>query len=299
MATRCPEHIAIQGAELQSIPIPNYAEFQVPKVAVAKTGSIPGNFNVPRSIMIEPQSGNFYVADSGNKRIQIFSNTGEYINKFGEEHLTNPWGILFHQDSIYITDICHNAILQFKLKDFTLVKKVGQKGDGKKEFDGPRQPAISHKHLIYVPDEYNERIQILTPDLDFHAELRNNDMSSPADIIFRNDKMFVLSCDDLTCIYVFDLKGEFIRCFITMGEGMQITRGMFFCMDGHNNFIITDWLEDDIKVISPEGQLLHTIGKYGYKPGTYSYPAGIVIQNNTNLICVSENRHFGLQIYVS
>ena len=109
--------------------------------------------------------------------------------------------------------------------------------------------------------------------------------------------MFVLSCDDLRCIYVFDLQGEFLRSFVTMGEQMQVTMGMFFCMDPQNNFIIADWLQDDVKVISPEGTLLHRLGSYGYKAGTFSYPTGVIVQDETKLVCVSENRNFGLQVF--
>ena len=288
--------MATWRTELKS-PIPDYTNLQEPKVAVGKTGPLPGQFNVPRGIMLEPKSGNFFVADSENSRVQIFSQAGECLNKFGENFLKNPWGIVFLQDCVYVTDTGLDALLQFKLKDFTLVKKAGEKGDSVDQFDGPRQPAVSPNQLIYVPDEYNERIQILTPELEFHGELRNNELSSPADIIFRNNEMYVLSCDDLRCIYVFDLQGEFLRSFVTMGEQMQVTMGMFFCMDSQNNFIITDWLQDDIKVISPEGNILHRLGSYGYKAGTFSYPTGVIVQDGTKLVCVSENRNFGLQVF--
>ena len=73
--------------------VPNYAAFLQPSVGVGKKGNATGELREPRGVTIEQSSGHIYVAERYNSRIQIFSETGEYINQFGQQHLQAPWGI--------------------------------------------------------------------------------------------------------------------------------------------------------------------------------------------------------------
>ncbi|KAI6648650.1 hypothetical protein LOD99_8008 [Oopsacas minuta] len=114
--------------------IPNYSAFTQPIVAVEKEGSVPGAFNDPRGVIIEPASGHIYVANMNNNRIQLSSQEGHHLNIFGDRHLKSPWNILVHEDNIYVTDVGHNAIFQFKLSDLTMVKRVGKDGSNSEEF---------------------------------------------------------------------------------------------------------------------------------------------------------------------
>ena len=277
--------------------IPNYAAFQQPIVAVRKMGSAPGEFNSPRGVSIEAESGHIYVADMGNSRIQIFSQTGDYLNQLSHQHLIKPHGILIHQDSIYVTETFYHAIFLFKLPDLTTIKRVGKRGSGNEEFKYPRQLAISPNQLLYVADRDNNRLQILSANLDFQGSIKHQTMTRPVDVKFSNNEIFVLSCVDNPCIHVFSFSGEKSRSLVTRGGiGMQVKRPYFFCLDGQNNIVISNYLGHNIKVFSPAGDLLHTIGQEEHEAGMFSYPTGIAVNNN-KLICLSNNNNFGLQIY--
>ena len=275
--------------------VPNYAAFLQPSVAVGKHGSAPGEFNCPRGVTIEQTLGHIYVADWYNKRIQIFSETGEYLNQFRDQHLKDPWGIVIYQDSIFVTDIGHSAIFLFKLPDLTMIKRVGKKGSGNEEFDHPRQLAISPNQLLYVADQRNNRIQILSTDLTFHGSLRHQTMTSPVDVKFTNKEMFVLSREDNPCVHVYTLSGEKSRSLVTGGD----IGAYFFCLDELNNLVISDRSADNIKIFSPAGDLLHTIGQEGDEAGKFNEPYGIAILNRTKLVCISENPNFGLQLFTA
>ena len=172
--------------------MPDYAAFLQPSVAVGKKGSAPGELDWPRGIAIEQASGHIYVADKRNSRIQILSETGECLNQFGDQHLKEPWGILIYQDSIFVTDMALHAIFRFKLSDVTIIKRVGKYGSGQKELNHPRQLAISPNQILYVPDDHNNRIQILSTDLASQESLRHQTMTKPVDVKFTNNEMFVL-----------------------------------------------------------------------------------------------------------
>ena len=300
------EHIARLGEIIQyetppipPIPtIPNYAEFEQPIVAVGKFGSAPGEFNWPRGVSIETESGRIYVADINNRRIQIFSETGDYLNEFGHQHLTHPCGILIHLDSIFVTDIYHHAIFLFKLPDFTMIKRVGKKGSGNEQLNCPRQLAISPNRHIYVPNQNNNKIQILSTSLTFQGALRHQTMTTPLDVKFTNNEMFVLSREDNPCIHVFTLSGEKSRSLVTRGEiGMQVKRAYFFCLDGHNNIVVSDTSANVIKIFSPKGDLLHKIGDKESQSAYFNSPHGIAILNENKIVCVCAKYTFCFQIF--
>ncbi len=46
-------------------------------------GTLPGEFQGPRALAIDPRNQNIVVSDTGNKRVQIFDNDGNYIREFG------------------------------------------------------------------------------------------------------------------------------------------------------------------------------------------------------------------------
>ena len=78
---------------------------------------------------------------------------------------------------------------------------------------------------------------------------------------------------------------------------MDVSRPYFFSLDPLNNFVLSDYKSHSIRVFSPEGKLLHTIGRYGHQPGMFFNPKGVVITPNGRLVCVSHNVNYGLQIF--
>ena len=278
--------------------IPDYSAFQQPNVAVAVQGSGPGELNWPRGISVSQQSEHIYVADSDNNRIQIFSEKGDHLTQFGDRHLKKPHGILIHQNSIFVTDTSRHAILVFELPSLKMLERVGHKGSGNDEFHQPCQVAISPSELLYVADEYNDRLQILNTNLAFKGSLRHSTMTQPVDVKFTQSEMFVLSFSDNPCLHVFTLSGEKSRSIVTRGTvGMQVEGAFFFCLDGHDNIVISDSIAHSIKVFSKVGNLLHTIGQQGQPTGMLYYPRGIAILNKNKLICVSSKDKFGLLIF--
>ena len=73
---------------------------------------------------------------------------------------------------------------------------------------------------------------------------------------------------------------------------MDVSHLLFFCLDPLNNPMY-----ESIRVFSPEGNLLHTIGRNGRKPEMSSQPSGVAITPNGRLFCMSWNGNFGLHIF--
>jgi hypothetical protein len=70
--------------------------------AWGKTGSGPGEFNVPHTIAID-SSGRLFVGDRSNNRIQIFDREGTFLDEWTQ--FGRPSGIaIARDDTIYVAD---------------------------------------------------------------------------------------------------------------------------------------------------------------------------------------------------
>src|SRR6202049_4520559 len=91
-----------------------------------KTGSGPGEFNIPHSIAMDSR-GRLFVADRSNNRIQIFDQGGEFLDQW--KQFGRPSGVFVDkQDTIYVVDSQSNAAQN---PGFTRGIRIGSARDGK------------------------------------------------------------------------------------------------------------------------------------------------------------------------
>jgi streptogramin lyase len=91
-----------------------------------KTGSGPGEFNVPHSIAMDSR-GRIFVADRGNNRLQIFDQSGKFIDQW--KQFGRPSGVYIDKnDTIYVADSQSNAAQN---PGFTRGVRIGSAKDGK------------------------------------------------------------------------------------------------------------------------------------------------------------------------
>lgn len=100
--------------------------------SIGGKGGERGKFRGPSSITFD-HKGFLYVSDSGNNRIQKFTETGEFVlelKTYGKDSLINPAGITFYKDNLYVIDKDNIRIVVFDL-DGNIIQKI-QKSDWKK-----------------------------------------------------------------------------------------------------------------------------------------------------------------------
>jgi streptogramin lyase len=91
-----------------------------------KTGSGPGEFNVPHSIAMDSR-GRLFVADRSNNRIQIFDQEGRFLDQW--KQFGRPSGVFVDKkDTIYVVDSQSNATQN---PGFTRGIRIGSARDGK------------------------------------------------------------------------------------------------------------------------------------------------------------------------
>src|SRR5262249_10616926 len=104
-------------------------------------GTGPGEFNVPHSIAIDSK-GRLYVADRSNNRIQIFDQSGKFLNQWS--NFGTPWGVFVKGDRIYVVDgTQNNRLLIAGTKDGKIIETIGG-------LSNPTAVAVDSKGSIYV-----------------------------------------------------------------------------------------------------------------------------------------------------
>ena len=147
----------------------DYLDKKHPILTAGKEGKGVGEFNGARGIALDEVNKIIYIADMGNSRIQTFSFQAEFIAKFGEDVLKDPWGITVTEDHIFITDASLHSLLRYDKKTLQLIDRVGGKGSERGKLDDPRGLAVDSNEDIYIADCFNNRISIFSKQLKFQS----------------------------------------------------------------------------------------------------------------------------------
>ena len=285
--------------EIVEVPVsvPQYTTCHTSIVSTGKRGRAPGELNHPSDVAIHGESHQILVVNSQNNRVEIFSETGEFISQLGVGHLSNPNGIAIHGDSVYISCLCKHTVSKFSLIKVCLVRRIGGRGSNNGQFNIPRQLTTDTIGLVFIADMSNDRICIHDPGLNHLRNIKHQSMLRPFGVKVSRDCLYVLCPLNSPCMHVLTLEGDMLRSFIICGEEMNVLEPYNFCLDPLNNFVFSDIESHSFCVFSPEGNLRHTIGKHGERPGMFLYPSGVSITPNGRLVCVSLIGNYGLQIF--
>ena len=136
------------------------------RLGIAGAGN--GQFDVMAGVSVD-SSGNVWVADYGNNRVQEFNEKGEYVQKFGSAgkeagQFEGPTEVAFSGGHVYVTDYRNNRVQEFS----TAGAHLGQFGEGGSEsengkFSGPYGIASDPRSGdLYVVDSGHHRVQEFT-----------------------------------------------------------------------------------------------------------------------------------------
>ncbi|MBZ0290692.1 MAG: hypothetical protein K8I30_23910, partial [Anaerolineae bacterium] len=130
----------------------------------------------PSGVAIGP-SGNIYVADTWNYRVQVFTPQGEYITSWGQKGELGSgaqaqpfdafWGpraiAVDASEQVYVADTGNKRVRVYS-KDGQYLRDIGSGGSGNGQLDEPSGLAISPDGKLYVADTWNRRVSVFTLD---------------------------------------------------------------------------------------------------------------------------------------
>ena len=278
--------------------VPDYKTKQLPTAYRCKKSSdkkAPGELNCPRCMSIHYKSGNIYIADENNNRVQVFSYNGDYVFKFSET-MNIPRGICVFQNTVFVTQYSGHCVNMYELEG-KLIKSVGSNGNGEAQFNCPHGIDVSDRnHNIYVCDYSNNRVQILTEELKYHSMLGIGLFTNPRDIKVTRYRVLVLDDSD-PCMFIFNSEHLLINRIITRGSDKQTNHPYSFDIDRDYNIMMSDYGNHCVYVFNKEGEQIHKFGKQGQGIGEFYGPWGIVLDNTGRIIIVCRKDANCLQFF--
>ena len=275
--------------------VPDYKTKQLPTAYRCKKSSdkkAPGELNRPRCISIHYETGNIYITDVYNNRVQVFGYNGDYLFMFSEM-MNYPVGICVFQNTVFVTQWGGDCVNMYELEG-KLMKSVGSNGNGEAQFNCPRGIDVSDRnHNIYVCDCNNNRVQILTEELKCHSMLGIGLFTSPLDIKVTRDRVVVLDVSD-PCMFIFNSEHLLLNRIIT---SKQTNNPCSFDIDRDYNIIMSDCSNHCVYVFNKEGEQIHKFGEQGQGIGEFYHPWGIVLDNTGRIVVVCEKDTDCLQFF--
>jgi hypothetical protein len=176
------------------------------------TGPGDGQFSAPGGVAVD-STGNVYVADSENHRIQKFSAHGVFLAKWGtqgggDREFTRPGDVATDVvGNVYVADTDNHRVQKFTSSGGDL-RKWGSFGGGEGELNLPSGIATDPAANVYVADTENHRIQKFTARGDFMTQWGSSgtgdgQFDHPADV----------TTDEAGNVYVADTGNQRIQKF--------------------------------------------------------------------------------------
>ena len=278
--------------------VPDYKTKQLPTTSCCKKTSkqkSPGELYNPCALAIHYDTGNIYIADMNNHRVQVFSCNGDYVFMFSEK-MYQPIGICVSQNRVFVTQLSGHCINVYELEG-KLIKSVGSEGNGEVQFKTPNSIDVCDRNKnFYVCDYSNHRVQILTEALKYHSMLGIDIMKHPRDVKVTRDRVMVLDEID-PCMFVFNSDHVLTNRLITRGVGKQSNDSYCFDIDREYNIIMSDYTNHCVYVFNQEGEQIHKFGKEGQGIGEFYQPWGIALDNTGRIVVVSRKDTNCLQFF--
>ena len=274
---------------VSSLPVVDYEGKVTPVLSIGGTsGGKEGQFSSPWGVAVHYQTGNIFVADQSNNRVQVFDKDGKYLYKFGDGDgdeagkMNSPRSIAFYQNKVFVSQNGAGCLLVFDLNG-TFLKQMGTPGNGEGQLKSPLGIAINESNGdIFVCDYSHNRVQIFSKDFLFKSQFGKGILNSPSDIKLTNEYIYALSYTN-PFFYSFNYNLTQVQNAVLNSISQYLKQPHSFCIDGADNFIISDYTLHSIFLFNQEGDLVHKI------TDSIQKPVGITLDARGRIVLVGRN----------
>ena len=246
-------------------------------ISVCDEGAGNGQLNKPRGVTVNHNTGNIYVADLFNNCVKVFDKTAKYLFKFGdgkgEGKMSYPRRLLIRGNRVFVS---HNdSILVYEL-DGKFVSRIGSEGSGELQFISPWGLSTDESNNdIYICDYYNNRIQIISENLQYKSQFGKDALYHPHDITLYKDNISVLDQSN-PCLHIYNKDLVLQKSVVTKGVRQQVINPYSFFIDKFGYILISDLSSNSILIFNSEFEFVHKI--------SVTKPAGITMDEEDRII---------------
>jgi tripartite motif-containing protein 71 len=205
-----------------------------------------GQFLYPIGIAVDP-TGNVFISDNGNNRIQKFDGNGNFLAKWDFNssnygHIVQPKGIAADSSgNVFISDNGNNQIQKFD-GNGNFLAKWGTNGTANGQFIGPEGIAVDPSGNVYVTNYNSNTIIKFDGNGNFLAKWGTNNpediAADPSGNVYVTNYIGVLKFDgNGTSITKWGSYGTGNGQFIGSGGVAVGPSGNVYVTDGENNRI--------------------------------------------------------------
>jgi DNA-binding beta-propeller fold protein YncE/4-amino-4-deoxy-L-arabinose transferase-like glycosyltransferase len=252
-------------------------------------GHGPGEFEEPRGVAVSLQ-GTVYVADTGNARLQVFDETGEFVDEWGEGILGEPFDVAVGRDGrVYVVDTEQDCLFVFS-PEGSFEERWGEQ---LALFD-PRGLDVDKQGYVYIANTGGSVVIKVSPDGEVLASLGTvgsgpGRLSQPTDVAVDDDGNLYIVDSENERIQVLDRDGRYLREWpISPANTFDSphlvwgTGGLLYLTDPETAAVI---------VYDEYGRLLTYWGEKGSLDGQFSKPIGIGFDQRTSLYVSDTYNH--------
>jgi DNA-binding beta-propeller fold protein YncE len=282
------------------------AEFEVCtsscQTGIAGSGS--GQFNAPHGITID-SSGNVWVADSENNRVEEFSATGTFIATYGswgtgEGNFKYPTGIAFGNGKLYVSDDGNYRVEEISTSG-AYAGQFGSQGTGNGQFESVNGIAVdSVSGSVYVVDAKDDRVEEFMSSGGFVSAFGSKGAESGQ--FTEPEGVAVNVSGDM---YAVDSENDRVEMWTpvpsapvytsqfgnTGSESEKLGDPVGDAFDAHGNLWVANESANRIEEFSSSGAFLKNYGSSGSGNGQFDSPIGIAVNRSTGNVYIGDSKN--------
>ena len=275
--------------EIGNVLVRNYTQLSKPVKVFGTFGDGKGEFSCPRGVVIDHDNQRIFIADMSNSRIQVWSMEGDYLSEFGKDILQCPRDIVIFDNSIYISDCSGHFLSKWCYNEFTLLNK-SKTSEGSKlgQLNYPSGLDIDEEE-IFVVENVNNRISVFDFNLKFKRIMALNAIVNSFCLRVRNNTIYIVERTGV--IKLFSKTDQLLKTIPNLVFSNSIHH---FNFDSQLNFLITDFSNNSLFILSPEGDLIHSIS---FTEFDLKNPHGIDINRDGCIVLSFQNGSKAIAIF--
>ena len=271
----------------------SYIHRQTPVCTVVSSGDGQNELHDPQGLVTDRDNGEVFVCDYWANRIQVYDKDGNYQRKITLEELSIPVRIAITPHQLFVSCIgIPDRILKLDKLSGSIMSIVTLKYS--------LSGITTDTDTLYAGTQRAN--QILHLSLEDMSTIKITSLNSPytrqdtelLDLKVTTSLFVVLFRFSNKPIQTFSREGNLIRI---IASEEQLTLPYFLCLDRHYNIIVSNFGTHNLKVFSPEGDLIATIGHKGTGPGEFHIPTGIDVDREGRIVVVDRKYTHKLQFF--